>query len=57
VLPDGSVSVPVIEEETILVKRPVVKERVIIRKKSGTHRKRLTETRRREQVEITGPTE
>src|SRR5436190_10394245 len=43
-LPDGSVSIPLFEEQIVVSKRLVVRERVIIRKRSTTeeHRSRPT---------------
>jgi uncharacterized protein (TIGR02271 family) len=36
VLPDGSVSIPILEEELVVAKRTVVRERVIVRKRTET---------------------
>ena len=51
-LPDGSVSIPVFEEEIVVTKRVVVRERVVVRKRSFTERHRIEEELRRERVEI-----
>jgi len=52
VLPDGSVSVPVFEEELVIEKRLVVRERVIIRKRTVSEDQRVEADLRRERVEI-----
>jgi uncharacterized protein (TIGR02271 family) len=52
VLPDGSISVPVFEEQLVVSKRTVVRERVIIRKEIVTERERIEADLRREQVEL-----
>ena len=51
-LPDGSVSIPVFEEEVVVTKRLVVRERVVVRKRSFTERHRIKEELRRERIEI-----
>ena len=51
-LPDGSISIPVFEEELVVTKRLVVRERVIVRKQTKVERKTVTEELRRERVEI-----
>lgn len=52
VLPDGSVSIPVFEEELVIEKRLVVRERVIVRKHTVTEDRRVEADLRRERVEI-----
>ena len=52
VLPDGSVSIPVFEEELVIEKRLVVRERVIVRKHTGTEERRVEADLRRERVEV-----
>ena len=51
-LPDGSISIPIYEEELVITRRPVLKERVIVRKDVVTEHVRVEETLRRERVEI-----
>ena len=51
-LPDGSVSIPIFEEELVVTKRVVVRERVIIRKRTVTEKTRIDAELRRERVEI-----
>ena len=51
-LPDGSVSIPVFEEEIVVTRRTVVRERVIIRKHTVTERHRVEAELRRERVEV-----
>ena len=51
-LPDGSVSVPVFEEEIVITKRKVVRERVIVRKHTVTEEHTVEAQLRRERVEI-----
>jgi uncharacterized protein (TIGR02271 family) len=51
-LPDGSVSIPVFEEEIVITKRLVVRERVVIRKRTVTEEHRVEADVRRERVEI-----
>ncbi|MDQ3778709.1 MAG: YsnF/AvaK domain-containing protein [Actinomycetota bacterium] len=56
-LPDGSVSIPVLEEELVITKRLVVRERILIRKRTVTEEQRVRAELRRERVEIEGPVE
>lgn len=51
-LPDGSLSIPVLEEELVVTKRVVVRERIIVRKHTLTEQARVEADLRREQVEI-----
>ncbi len=51
-LPDGSVSIPVLEEELVITKRMVVRERIIVRKRTSTQEHRVRETLRRERLEL-----
>ncbi|MBA2462909.1 MAG: YsnF/AvaK domain-containing protein [Actinobacteria bacterium] len=51
-LPDGSVSIPILEEELVVSKRLVVRERVIVRKRTVTEHERVQAELRRERVEI-----
>ena len=51
-LPDGSVSIPIFEEEIVVTKRTVVRERVIIRKRTLTEHHRIEADVRRERLEI-----
>ena len=52
VLPDGSVSIPVFEEELVIEKRLVVRERVIVRKHTVTEEHQVEADLRRERVEV-----
>jgi uncharacterized protein (TIGR02271 family) len=51
-LPDGSVSVPVFEEEIVVTKRLVVRERILIRKTHVTEEAIVEAELRRERVDI-----
>jgi len=51
-LPDGSVSIPIFEEELVVTKRTVVRERVIIRKRTVTEQHRIEAELRRERIAI-----
>jgi uncharacterized protein (TIGR02271 family) len=51
-LPDGSLSIPVYAEELIVTKRIVLKERVIISKRTVTETERIRVDLRRERVSI-----
>lgn len=52
VLPDGSVSIPILEEELVVSKRTVVRERVVIRKRTETTHERVEAEVRREELDI-----
>ena len=49
-LPDGSISVPLFEEELVVTKRTVLRERVIIRKESVTDFETVEAELRREHI-------
>ena len=51
-LPDGSVSIPVFEEELVVTKRVVVRERLIIRKSTVVDEHRIETELRKERVEV-----
>ena len=51
-LPDGSISVPVFEEEVVVTKRLVVRERVVVRKTTTTEHRRVEAELRKERVEV-----
>jgi uncharacterized protein (TIGR02271 family) len=51
-LADGSVSIPVFEEELVVTTRLVVRERVVIRKRTETEERRVDAELRKERVEI-----
>jgi uncharacterized protein (TIGR02271 family) len=51
-LPDGSVSIPVLEEELVVTKRTVVRERVIVRKRTEVEERVIEADLRRERVEV-----
>ena len=53
-LPDGSVSIPLLEEELIITKRTVVRERIVIRKRTVTQHERIEAELRKERVEVEG---
>lgn len=52
VLADGSVSIPVFQEELVIEKRLVVRERVIVRKHTVTEDRLVEADLRRERVEL-----
>lgn len=52
VLADGSISIPVFQEELVIEKRLVVRERVIVRKHTVTDDRRVEADLRRERVEV-----
>ena len=52
-LPDGSLSIPVFEEQLVIEKRMVVRERVIIRKHTVYEEHEVKAELRRERVDIT----
>ena len=51
-LPDGSISIPVLEEELVVTKRLVVRERVIVRKATVTDAQRINAQLKKERVEV-----
>ena len=51
-LPDGSVSIPILEEELVISKRSVVRERVVVRKRTRTEEHRVEAELRKERVEL-----
>jgi uncharacterized protein (TIGR02271 family) len=51
-LPDGSLSVPVFEEQLVVQRTWVVRERVVLRKTTVTDHERIATTLKREVVEI-----
>ena len=51
-LADGSISIPVFEEELVVTKRVVVRERVVVRKRTEVEDRRVEADLRRERVEI-----
>jgi uncharacterized protein (TIGR02271 family) len=51
-LEDGSISIPVFEEEIVVTKRLVVRERIIVRKSRVTDEHRIETELRKERVEI-----
>jgi uncharacterized protein (TIGR02271 family) len=51
-LPDGSLSIPVFEEQLVITKRLVVRERVIIRKHTVYEEQVVTADLRRERLEV-----
>ena len=52
VLEDGSVSIPIFEEELVVTKRLVVRERVVIRKRTETEERRVEAEVRKERVDV-----
>ena len=52
ILADGSVSIPVFEEELVIERRLVVRERVIVLKHTVTEERRVEADLRRERVEV-----
>lgn len=57
ILPDGSVSIPILEEELVIEKRTVVRERVVIRKRTETRHERVEAVLRKERVAVEGDIE
>jgi uncharacterized protein (TIGR02271 family) len=51
-LADGSLSIPVFEEELVVTKRVVMKERIVLRKRIETVTERVVDELRRERIEI-----
>lgn len=51
-LPDGSISIPVFEEEVVIEKRTILKERVIVRRDVVTETARVETELRQERVEV-----
>lgn len=51
-LPDGSISIPLLEEELVVTKRLVVRERIIIRKRITTVQEHVHTELRTEQVQL-----
>jgi uncharacterized protein (TIGR02271 family) len=56
-LPDGSISIPLYEEELVVTRRTVLRERVIIRKENVTEWLRIEADLRRERLDIDLPQE
>ena len=52
-LPDGSISIPVLEEELVVSKRVVGRERIVLRKEVATETQRVDSELRRERVDVT----
>ena len=52
ILPDGSVSIPLFEEELVITRETVLRERVIIRKENITELQRVQAELKRERVEL-----
>jgi len=52
ILPDGSVSIPLFEEELVVTRETVLRERVIIRKENVTEQQRVQAELKRERVEL-----
>jgi len=53
-LPDGSVSIPLFEEQLVVTKRLVVRERIVIRKRTITEERRVEADLRRERIDVDG---
>jgi uncharacterized protein (TIGR02271 family) len=51
-LPDGSISIPVLEEELVVTKRVVVRERIVIRKEIRTQTETVEAELRSEHVDV-----
>jgi uncharacterized protein (TIGR02271 family) len=51
-LPDGSISIPLFEEQIIVEKRLVVRERIILRKYRTTEARQVEADLRRERLEV-----
>jgi uncharacterized protein (TIGR02271 family) len=59
ILPDGSVSIPLLEEQLVVERRMIVRERVVIRKRTVVETARVETELRRERLasELEDPTE
>ena len=53
-LPDGSVPIPLFEEQLVVTKRLVVRERIVIRKRTISEEHRVEADLRRERIEVDG---
>jgi uncharacterized protein (TIGR02271 family) len=53
-LEDGSISIPILEEELVITKRLVVRERIILRKRVTTEERVVEAELRRERISIEG---
>jgi uncharacterized protein (TIGR02271 family) len=53
-LEDGSISIPILEEELVITKRLVVRERVILRKRVTTEQQLVEAELRREHISVEG---
>ena len=53
-LPDGSISIPILEEQLVVTKRLVVRERIIVRKQVTTLHHVVEAELRRERVRVEG---
>jgi uncharacterized protein (TIGR02271 family) len=51
-LPDGSISIPVFEEELVISRRLVVRERIVVTKQTVYQPERIREELRRERIEV-----
>lgn len=51
-LEDGSISIPILEEELVVTKRVVVRERLIVRKRVSTTEEPIRAELRRERVAV-----
>jgi hypothetical protein len=51
-LDDGSISIPVFEEELVVTKRVVLKERIVLRKRIETVTETVVDELRKERIEI-----
>ena len=51
-LPDGSLSIPVLEERLVVTKRTYVRERIIVSKEAVTETEHIEDVLRKEQVEV-----
>jgi len=51
-LPDGAISIPILEEELVITKRIVVRERIVVHKEVVTETEHVEAELRRERVEI-----
>ena len=56
-LDDGGISVPLIEEELVVLKRKVVRERVVVRKNAQTETIAVEAHLRKERIETDGGTD
>lgn len=51
-LPDGSISIPVLEEQIVVTKRTVVRERIVVRRRTETEVVHVRDRLHRDEIEV-----